>query len=105
MVCYWNVKKMQSTILEVNDSRLTINSDGDIEWINLRGYWHRNDGPALVCSNGDKHWCRHGKLNRFDGPAIEYSNNRRYWFIDDVEYTEMAFKEHPLVVMHRFVTS
>jgi hypothetical protein len=33
------------------------------------GVLHRDNGPAVECSNGDKYWYLNGKLHRVDGPA------------------------------------
>ena len=43
--------------------------------------------------------------HRIDGPAIEWADGAKIWFIDGVPHTEEEFNEHPLVVMHRFLTS
>lgn len=31
---------------------------------------HRDDGPALIRSNGERRYYRHGLLHRLDGPAL-----------------------------------
>ena len=33
---------------------------------------HREDGPAVIHSNGIKEWYLNGKQHREDGPALEY---------------------------------
>jgi hypothetical protein len=45
---------------------------------------HREDGPAVVYSDGDKSWYLNGKRHRMDGPAIEYINGSDRWYIDGV---------------------
>ena len=37
----------------------------------LNGKLHREDGPAIEDSDGDKYWYLNDKLHREDGPAIE----------------------------------
>ena len=42
--------------------------------------YHRDDDPAIECSNGDKYWYKNGLTHRDDGPAIEYANGAKSWF-------------------------
>jgi hypothetical protein len=53
---------------------------------------HREDGPAIECSNGTKLWYRNGKKHRDDGPAMEYWYGDKYWFINDEWLSEAQFK-------------
>jgi len=98
-----NLKKLN------NDSIRLIDSDGNKCWKNRKGQYHRRNGPAVKCINGDKAWwlndkihredgpaveyvsgCKqwwaNGKLYRKDGPAIEYPNGSKEWWINDVQY-------------------
>ncbi len=43
------------------------------------GQWHRDDGPAVIESNGSQWWFRHGEIHRDDGPAMIYSVGRLEW--------------------------
>jgi hypothetical protein len=51
-------------------------------WENEQGEYHREDGPAIECNNGDKFWYINGKLHRDDGPAIKLNNARKTWCIN-----------------------
>ena len=42
---------------------------------------HRENGPAVEYSNGDKEWWVDGRLHRMDGPALDYNEKSR-WFIN-----------------------
>ena len=53
-----------------------------IKYLNKDGKRHREDGPAIIYSNGRKEWYINGKLHREDGPAIIYSNGRKDWYIN-----------------------
>jgi hypothetical protein len=54
---------------------------------------HREDGPAIEYTNGDKSWYQNGLRHRLDGPAIEYSdgeehtvkwyNGNKIWYYKD----------------------
>ena len=52
--------------------------DNRTEWF-LNGKRHREDGPAIEWSNGDKSWYKNGKCHREDGPAIEYTSGK-FWY-------------------------
>jgi len=42
--------------------------------------FHREDGPAIECSDGRKEWRIDNKLHRVDGPAIEYADGSKFWY-------------------------
>jgi len=50
------------------------------EWYNLEGQLHREDGPAIEYSNGDKHWYQNDKRHREGGPACEYHKGDTSWY-------------------------
>ena len=49
------------------------------------GVWHREDGPALICSHGVEAWYLNGQLHREDGPAIVDGLGYKAWFIHGVK--------------------
>ncbi len=53
-------------------------SRGDRDWW-LHGRRHREDGPAYEGANGDRKWCFHGEYHREDGPACEWADGTRHW--------------------------
>ena len=52
---------------------------------------HREVGPAVEYSNGDKFWYQNGDLHRTDGPAVAYANGVKRWYINGEELTETEF--------------
>ena len=49
----------------------SITHNGDQHWSDVYGNPHRdNDRPAVIRSNGDRLWYRHGRLHRVGGPAL-----------------------------------
>ena len=48
--------------------------DRDKEWYYHSTETHSDTGPAIIFSNGDKHYYNHNRLSRIDGPAIENSD-------------------------------
>jgi hypothetical protein len=73
-------------------SKLSIDTRGSKRWKLPNGNLHREDGPAIEYSNGDKSWYINGLRHREDGPAIEYSDGDKDWFINDTYYTEKGYK-------------
>lgn len=61
------------------------------EWYDEDGKFHREDGPAVILSNGAKFWYKNGKLHREDGPACEYADGTKEWLLNGIEYTEKEF--------------
>jgi len=55
--------------------------EGNTEKWELDGKLHREDGPALIYSNGTEHWYFHGKLHREDGPAIIKCTGTKEWYL------------------------
>ena len=63
--------------------------NGDREWYK-EGNLHREDCPAVECSDGTKLWYKEGKWHRLDGPAIEYSHGEKeYWINGETLQTEI----------------
>ena len=48
----------------------------------VNGQLHREDGPAVEYTNGDKMWYFNDRLHREDGPAVEYANGKKSWWIN-----------------------
>ena len=60
------------------------------EWF-LNGLRHREDGPAVERTNGQKEWFLKGVHHRENGPAIEYANGDKSWYIEHINYTESEY--------------
>ena len=62
------------------------------------GFYHRVDGPAMICVDGTELWMYDNQLHRLDGPAGIYPDGGvGYWihgknFQQDVE-AFLAYKE------------
>ena len=64
-----------------------IRSNGDKHWY-VNGKRHQEGGlPAIINSNGYQAWYLNGKLHREDGPAFIYPNGTKYWCLNGVQYT------------------
>ena len=62
------------------ESTKKVLEDGTIEYKNSKGKLHREDGPAVEWSSGDKVWYLNGQLHREDGPAYERPDGtREFW--------------------------
>lgn len=85
---------------EFNDKRIIHREDGPaIECTNGDKHWykdgklHRKNSPATEYNNGDKFWYRDGKLHREDGPAIELTNGIKFWYLDNKYYSEEEYNK------------
>ena len=56
----------------------------------LNGHRHRTDGPAVEWHNGDKWWYLNGQRHRTNGPAVEWSSGTKMWYLNGYEVTEAA---------------
>ena len=65
-------------------------TNGHKEWWQ-NGQRHRIDGPAVEWWNGDKSWWQNGKRHRTDGPAIERADGTKEWYINGKQMTEAEF--------------
>ena len=84
-------KDPEMNILHREDGPAIEYTDGDKEWW-LNGYRHREDGPAIERADGDKAWYLNGKLHREDGPAVEYADGVKDWYLNNIQLTEEEFK-------------
>jgi len=58
-----------------------VDDKGSVFWFRERtDTFHREDGPAIEYSNGNKLWYIGGQLHREDGPAILYPDGSTEWF-------------------------
>jgi hypothetical protein len=79
--------------LHREDGPAVIYSDGSQEWW-VNGFRHRADGPAREYSTGRKEWYLNGKLHREDGPAsIEASGTRLWYFEHHYCYSDFDFNQ------------
>ena len=45
---------------------------------------HREDGPAVEYSDGDKAWYQNDVRHRLDGPAFENANGFKMWYVNGI---------------------
>ena len=70
-----------------------------VVWSNGTKFWlrndqkHRTDGPAVEFSNGHVEWYQNNRLHRTNGPAVEYSDGDKAWYINGEELTEDEFNQ------------
>jgi len=55
---------------------------GGTKWWRLNGKLHREDGPAVEYTNGDREWYLNDKLHREDGPAFEGADGDKEWYLN-----------------------
>ena len=82
----------QSKVLHREDGPAIEYTNGQKEWY-VNGKCHRIGGPAKEYADGGRFWYVDGKRHRVDGPAIEWSNGDKPWWVDDELYTEENFNK------------
>ena len=60
--------------------KIDINAYGEPIYLDENNLLHRENGPALVHSEGTIAYYRHGKLHRTDGPARIFINGHKEYF-------------------------
>ena len=63
------------------------------EWLDDQGRRHRERGPAMVSSQGDKEWYKHGLLHRNWGPAVIWPDGAKDWYKNGVFIKEKRAKK------------
>ena len=62
-------------------------------WIDEKGDYHREGGPAIEYRDGTKEWLINGKTHRTDGPAVEWYDGSNYWYLNDELMSEKKYNE------------
>ena len=72
---------------------VTVDGEGTTRWYKDAKCktLHRENGPAVEYTTGDKRWYQNGDLHRTNGPAIEYASGTKRWYINGDHVTEAAF--------------
>jgi hypothetical protein len=65
--------------------------NGNKNWYNEKGQYHREDGPAIEYANGYKVWYKGGRCHRVDGPAVEHITGDKDYYLDGVKHSEEEF--------------
>ena len=73
--------------------RIEVDVFGTRKYYNSAGQLHRDEGPAVECTNGYKFWVQNGMLHRTNGPAVVYTNNELQWWIHGEHMSEARFKQ------------
>ena len=97
-ICWY--KDAKCKILHRENGPAVDCTNGHKEWWQ-NDQLHRTDGPAIEWRDGDKRWFQNGQRHRIDGPAVMYANGSKAWYINDNALTEAEFLEatQPVVEM------
>ncbi len=68
-----------------------VDVDGNIFYLNKKGQYHREDGPAIEWNDGDREWRVKGYLHRTDGPAVEFKQGFISFFINGKPIDKILF--------------
>ena len=64
------------------ESTLTIDKLGNKTWLNSKGQYHNENGPAFESANGYKEYWINGQWHRLDGPAIIFTDESKWWYVN-----------------------
>ena len=69
---------------------VTVDKEGNTRWYKDAkcNILHRENGPAIEYTTGDKRWYQNGDLHRIDGAAVEYANGSKLWCKNGVSHRE-----------------
>ena len=67
--------------------------DGTIRYYDDWDRLHRDDGPAIIGTEGEESWYKHGQLHREDGPALILSGGFLVYYKDGEELNEEERKQ------------
>ena len=79
---------------KMDDEPTSVTDMGTKHW-KVNGFYHRENGPAIECTNGYKAWWKDGLRHRLNGPSQINQNGEKAWHIEGVQLTEEAFNNHP----------
>jgi len=79
-----------SIIKQLDYSKIFKNTDvlQMVAYVNSKGQYHKEDGPAVFISDITQRWYQNGALHREDGPAVEENNGYKEWWLNDKRYSE-----------------
>lgn len=77
----WNVfyRDAFSGLKTIFSNEISASND-PIKYSDNNNQYHKENGPAVIYSNGDNHWYKHGLLHREDGPAIDDEKVKAWYF-------------------------
>lgn len=97
----WKGDKLLNTIRKTNDKLLVDPGDRLLEQYNINGDWfvtietfygavvyykngspHRENGPAIIDTDGGHTWMYEGQRHRTKGPAIVEPDGTKEWWTD-----------------------
>jgi hypothetical protein len=69
--------------------------DGAECHINNLGQLHRDDGPAVICTDGSKYWYKDGLQHREGGPAVTWQpHGSQLWIVEGKRHRLDGPAEH-----------
>jgi hypothetical protein len=99
-IIYYILNKDGSELQQSSKDDYQNHSYWEIHHQNDNGMLHREDGPAIIHSDGDEFWYKEGMLHREDGASFivrnkktYYINNKRIKVYNDEEFKKFVFNE------------
>jgi hypothetical protein len=85
--------------LHREDGPALISTDGTQQWY-WHGWLHRDDGPAVIEPDGTQKWYQGGELHRNDGPAVIEADGTQKWYQNgELHRNHFPFvKDDPVII-------
>ena len=64
-------------------AKRTYDRKGLVRWLDDKGNFHREDGPAEVYADDSRLWWRHGDFHFAHGPSDVYADGTLEWYEDN----------------------
>lgn len=75
---------------------ITIDIFGTKEYLNDDHYLHREDGPAIIFTKGNRWWKINGKFHNENSPAVREANGGIFWYLYDKPHcVNGPYVDHP----------
>ena len=71
--------KLKGKYLPPKPPKRFVLGSGSIVYLDENEDYHREDGPAVINSNGSEYWYIHGCHMRLDGPSVITDGGSEHW--------------------------
>ena len=72
--------------------RVKVDKHGTRYYFNSAGQLHREEGPAVILTDGPQVWYQNSLRHRTDGPAVDWGDGYHEWWLQGVQYTESDYR-------------
>ena len=78
-------------VFEALKYNIVVTANGTRKYYNSAGELHREDGPAVIWTDGTYAWFQNGLRHRINGPAVVWTDGTKWWYLYGVRYAEPTY--------------